>query len=393
MTLKQDYSFRKVFASACLGMLMFGMVIIILGSILPSLVDKFELDEVGAGILTSLLPLGILIGSLLFGPLVDRHSYKYLLVVSSLIIIGGMEGIAFTDNLFFLQGSILFIGVGGGAINGGTNALVADISGSNGSNRSANLSFLGVFFGIGALGMPLLLGFLSEYFSYFEIIAAIGLVLILPTILFMVIRFPEPKQGHGAPLSESVKLVRDPSLLLLGLILFFQSGVEGIISNWSTLFLVTESGFIHGNALFALSVFVISLTAARLVLTFILNRARSYKVLLISVVVTFSGIFCLMFSFPHHELVALAMLGIGLAAGFPLVLSYVGTLYPDLSGTAFSLVLVIGLAGNILLNFIMGLISSSLGIKIYPLLLMLCAICMAIVLIVTLKRISKNIYI
>jgi MFS family permease len=105
------------------------------------------------------------------------------------------------------------------------------------------------------------------------------------------------------------------------------------------------------------------------------------------------GIISLMVSFPYNELIGLALLGVGLAAGFPLVLSYVGTLYPKMSGTAFSLVLVIGLAGNIILNFIMGLISGSTGIKVYPILLMLCALCMAATLIVTLKRISKNTYI
>jgi fucose permease len=391
--MKQNYSFRIVFAAACLGMLMFGIVIIILGSILPSLIDKFHLDEVGAGVLTSLLPLGILVGSLLFGPLVDRYSYKYLLVVSSIVIVAGIEGIATTENILILQGSILIIGIGGGAINGGTNALVADISSNNASKRGSNLSFLGVFFGVGALGMPLLLGFLSEYFDYFEIIAASGLVLLLPAVLFTVIRYPQAKQGHGVPLKESLRLAKDPSLILLGMILFFQSGIEGIISNWSTLFLVTESGFIHDHALFALSVFVISLTITRLVLTFVLNRARSYKVLIISVIIAFGGIVSLMVSFPKHELVGLALLGAGLAAGFPLVLSYVGSLYSNMSGTAFSLVLVIGLAGNILLNLVMGLTSNSLGISVYPSLLIICAICMAIVLYLTLKRISKHTYI
>ena len=56
---------------------------------------------------------------------------------------------------------MFFIGFGGGIINGGTNALVADISAEN---KGANLSLLGVFFGIGALGMPLLLGVLSKHF-------------------------------------------------------------------------------------------------------------------------------------------------------------------------------------------------------------------------------------
>ena len=39
-----------------------------------------------------------------------------------------LEGIAFAPSLGFLRGAILLLGFGGGLMNGGTNALVADIS-------------------------------------------------------------------------------------------------------------------------------------------------------------------------------------------------------------------------------------------------------------------------
>ena len=390
-----SFSFHRVFSAACMGMLMFGMVMITLGSILPSLVEKFQLNEVDAGTLTSLLPLGILIGSLLFGPIVDRHSYKYLLVACSILIIAGLEGMAFTSSLFLLHGSLLVIGIGGGAINGGANALVADISGSGANQRrSANLSFLGVFFGVGALGMPLLLGILSQYHSYYQIISVIGLLLLLPVIFFSLITFPQAKQTHSVPLTRSFQLVKDINLVLLGLILFFQSGVEGIVNNWSTLFLVNERNFIQDNALFALSIFVLSLTLTRILLTFLLNHVRSYQVLIISVGCAITGILLIMAtSVPYREIIGLVLLGAGLAAGFPVVLGYVGALYPNLSGTAFSLVLVIALGGNILFNLVMGFVSNSYGMRAYPLLLLLCTISLAAILAVTLKRISKNTYI
>ena len=62
-----------VFYAACLGMLLFGMVMVTLGSILPSVVEKFHLEQIEAGSLVSILPFGILAGSLLFGPIVDRY--------------------------------------------------------------------------------------------------------------------------------------------------------------------------------------------------------------------------------------------------------------------------------------------------------------------------------
>ncbi|MDH3245882.1 MAG: hypothetical protein OEM26_14775, partial [Saprospiraceae bacterium] len=69
-----NYHFHKVFAAACVGMLLFGIVLISLGSILPELLNRFGLSEIQAGTLAAILPAGILLGSLVFGPIVDRYS-------------------------------------------------------------------------------------------------------------------------------------------------------------------------------------------------------------------------------------------------------------------------------------------------------------------------------
>ena len=59
----------------------------------------------------------------------------------------------------------------------------------------------------------------------------------------------------------------------------------------------------------------------------------------------------------------LICIGIGLAAGFPVMLGFVGNLYADVSGTAFSIVLTIALIGNMLVNFVMGVIAEHHGVQ------------------------------
>src|SRR5574338_513243 len=124
------YKHNQVFAAACIGMLVFGIMFITLGSILPSLAGKFFLDEVKSGTLTSILPIGVIAGSLLFGPIVDRYGYKILLIITTLLIIPAFEGIAFTDSLFVLQVCIFVIGWGGGILNGATNTPSTTSAGS-----------------------------------------------------------------------------------------------------------------------------------------------------------------------------------------------------------------------------------------------------------------------
>lgn len=383
------YKRTPVFAAACIGLFLFGMTLITLGSILPSLKTKFETDGLNAGILTSILPIGLLSGSLIFGPVVDRYGYKLLLIFSVLISAIALEGLAFTNSLPLLYGCMFLIGFGGGIINGGTSALVSDISTES---KGANLSILGIFFGIGALGMPLLLGALSEYFLYTTILAAVGLFMLLPVTWLFFVVFPEPKQAQGFPLKEGIKLLKEPALLLTGFFLFFQSGAESLVNNWTTSFLQDKVRTTNEDALYALSFSLLGLTIARLLLGALLKKISSYIVLMTSLLLVAAGGFILLYTFSYNfAFTALIITGAGLAAGFPVILGYIGQLYVRLSGTAFSIAFFIALSGNTLINYAFGMIADKYSIRHLPLLLIACTLCMIIILIVIKRKIAGKV--
>lgn len=135
-----------------------------------------------------------------FGPIVDRFGHKALLVPSCIIVLLGMEGLAFFESVPLLQASIVGIGLGGGILNGETNALVSDISGE--SEKGSRLSFLGMFYGLGALGIPMLLGSLSRHYSFETILLGIGVVMLAGIIFCIPVRFPAPKQAQGFPVKR-----------------------------------------------------------------------------------------------------------------------------------------------------------------------------------------------
>ena len=383
------YNKKIVFWAACLGMLLFGMVMLSLGTISTFLTNKFLLNQLTIGSLAALLPLGILAGSLIFGPVVDRYGYKYLLIICTILIIIGIEAISFTELFIVIQASFFLIGFGGGAINGATNALVSDISTES---KGARLSLLGVFFGVGAIGMPAILGFLSEYYSYESIIAGIGFGILLPVFFFFYITFPEPKQKQGFPIKKSIGLIKDSTLILIGFVLFFESAIEGITNNWTTTFLESEIKLNSENALYALSFLALSLTIARLILGGLLKKVRSYIVLLCCLGFIFFGAIVLMLSTNLiTSTLGLVLLGFGFAAGFPVILGYVGELYTDLSGTAFSMVFVIALIGNTLMNYLVGIIAHTYGIKYFVIIILISVILMFILLSIVLKQISSKI--
>ena len=85
--------------------------------------------------------------------------------------------------------------------------------------------------------------------------------------------------------------------------------------------------------------------------------------MLASLAIVLAGILFLQFSSNYYlSVTGLILLGIGLAAGFPIMLGLAGNRYAAQSGTAFSIIFTIVLTGNMLINYLMGVISKNYGI-------------------------------
>ena len=337
------------------------MAITTLGSIVPDLKEKFGLSDISIGALFTILPFGILAGSLFFGPISDRYGYRILLSIACISMFIGFEGIAFSSSLTVLNSCIFLFGLGGGAINGATSALIADISPEN---KGANLSFLGVFFGVGALAMPFILGFLQNSFSYEIIVSIVGFATLGVGISYLMLRFPAPKQSSGFLFREGLQLLKNRNLLMISFFLFFQSAFEGIINNWVPTFLSSSKNVSQEYALYALSVSVIGMVVMRILLGGIFKNLKSKHTWMISFASLFLGLIFLGFGTTYFQLCCgLFLIGSGLAAGFPIMLGYVGNRFKELSGTAFSIAFVIALTGNMIINYTMGIIAQRVGIQ------------------------------
>lgn len=363
------YRKNYVFAAACLGMLLFGIVFLSLGSVNNMLAERFQLDDRAIGTLTALLPFGILVGSLIFGPVVDRFGYRWMLVGASLIVGVALEGMALANDKGWVQVFVFAIGFGGGILNGATSSLAADVSEGE---RGAKLSLLGVFFGIGALTMPSTIAALSHTFSLSSIVAAIGALVLVPAVYCLIIQFPPPKLREVV-LTPAVgcALLRDPFFFLACLALAIQSGMEGMSNDWMTRYFKTA---IFGGtdnrereAQLALVALTGAMTVARFALSSVLKRVSARVVLLTSIATTIGGALILTMTANYTmALFGVLLVGIGLAAIFPVVLGFVGDRYTQLSGTAFSTIFVLALAGNMIVNKTFGHVAQEHGVSQYP---------------------------
>lgn len=342
-------------------MLTFGIVLTTLGAVLPTVIERFGIDKAQAGSLFLLMTFGILAGSLVFGPMVDRYGYKGMLLLATGLIVIGLQGIAFASSMSFLRIAIILIGFGGGIVNGGTNALVADISSEG---KSASLNLLGVFFGIGAVGVPFVLATMSGNFSNATLIASVGALVLFPFLFIAVTPFPAPKQPQGFPLGAAGRLTRDPLLILMGFMLFLESGMEIMVGGWTSTFVNEELDVKARTALVVLSLYWMGMMLARLALGTFLRSVPPVRVMYVCISIGLIGATTLLMTTSVSvAAIGVFMLGVGFAATFPTVLGFVGERYANLSGTAFSLVIAMALCGGMLLPWLAGVLGKSYGMR------------------------------
>jgi len=357
--MKLLYNKNIAFAAACSGMLIFGMTIVTLGSLANELKAKFELSNYDSGTLFSILPIGLIVGSLICGPVADRYGYKYLMVAAALGIFIGFEGIAFSQSINMLRLFIFLFGVSGGVINGATNSIIVDVSDEH---KGPNLSILGIFFGLGALGMPLVIGLLLNLVEPLQVLAGMGWLTLAMGIVYLFIQFPPSKTSQGGISIPWDKLLV-PLLILISFFLFFQSSLESIITNWTTTYIGSKNLMDEKQALFALSVHIIGMIAMRILTGGVMRNVSQVKILWICMALLLIGVVLMQFGADVISINAgLFLAGAGLSGGFPVMLGFVGHYFTALSGTAISFVFVVALIGNILINYLTGIIIEQYGI-------------------------------
>src|SRR5215472_7645202 len=110
---------RLLFVSACTGILVFGIVLAILGAVfgLPAMRSRLQVSLAEQGTLFLLLYLGIFVGSLVVGPLIDHLGNKANLLASSLIVASAMLLFAGAHSFGLASMAAILLGMGGGGLN------------------------------------------------------------------------------------------------------------------------------------------------------------------------------------------------------------------------------------------------------------------------------------
>lgn len=343
-------------------MFIFGVVLALLGTLfgLPAMRDRLGVDLAQQGDLFLLLFAGVCFATVAVGPLVDRFGNKLVLLVSAILVTLALVEFAAAHSLPSASIAALLIGLGGGGLNTSSNVLTSELYEGN---RGPMLNLLGIFYGFGALFIPLLAASITSLLPMPELLLCTAALPAIAVVAYAVLPFPLPREGHGMSWREILEVVRYPGLLLFGLLLFIESGNEAVLAGWTSTY-VGKAGAAAQLATWILAGYWAGLMLGRFCATRLLRHFRDVQVVLLSGFGALAGSAVLL-GVRSVPVLAAAVVFTGFAqsAIFPTTLAMIGDRYHRYTATAFGVLFAIGLAGGAVFPWAVGHISEARSVR------------------------------
>jgi fucose permease len=343
-------------------MLLFGVVLAILGTIfgLPEMRERLHVNLAQQGNVFLALYLGVFLSTILAGPVIDSFGNKVVLSTAALLVTTALVLFSQATSVSAAIIAGFTLGFGGGGLNTAANALIADLYVDD---RGAMLNVVGMFFGLGALLMPLFAAAVAGVVSIPQLLLGTAALAAACTTAYLLLPFPPPAERVGFSALASLKAARNPGVLLLTALLFFQSGSESSIGGWTSTY-AGSTGAAARTATIILAGYWAALTFGRFAATRALRRVSKTRLVAISGIGSMIGCAALLASaWPALMFAGAVVTGFSHAAIYPTTLAIAADRYQRLAGTIFGLLFATGLIGGMLAPWAIGHISQSAGLR------------------------------
>ena len=340
--------------AAILAIFVYGMIAAMLGTILPDLSDRFRLTPTQNGTIAFSQALGLMIASLGVGPLLDTEGDKAGLILGLAFIAIALFWLPRSKGYRSIVILLFLLGVGGGIVVTGANALVSGVSETH---RATALNLVNLFFGLGGLATPFISANVFKR-NWVRLCYTVASLTVASLAIQAVAKMPAPSGAAGFVLADAGPILGRPLLFLLGFFLFLYVSCEVGVWNWLPRHLIAQ-GIPESRALNILSLgFALGLLIGRVGVSPILIHVSAVTVTLVaSIAMAVTTLLMLRTSKPTAASVLVFIAGLAMAPVFPTTLAMVGNAFPRMSGTAIGFVITCGWAGLAVSSRLIGAIA------------------------------------
>ncbi len=218
---------KRLILGAQLAFLPTGVLMTLLGPMLPLLIARWALNDSQAGNLFLVQFLAAVVGVQLSGVLLARLGYRPAFL-SGLLLMAAGAALLYAGSVGLGMAAIGVYGLGVGLIVPTDSLLIAEISGDS---RTRAVNLLNFFWGFGAVFCSLMVAWASAHKMLPVFLGAVSLFLVLLVFAMWSLPFP-PAAAPSDRGPRWQELARNPVIWLFAAVFFFYPGAETAVGGW-----------------------------------------------------------------------------------------------------------------------------------------------------------------
>ncbi len=338
----------------------FGVCLVLLGANQADLAAALGLDLARSGLLVAALSLGLGIGVVGSGPLIDRWPRRPLFVAATLI--SALALLLVDASMGFARAflHVALVGLGMGVYETLLNAAI----GERFREHSAKpLVFVHAAATLGGmLGAPAI-GWIASHHHWIESFQWTGAIQLVLIAGALVVRFPAPPRTHQPTAAPEAAAPLSLALLPFAIIGFGYVGIETAMTIFAVPYATDalQLGAERGRS--AISAFWFGLFAARLALLLVRGRIDTRYLVASGLLGSAALAAGIGLGWRQSELV-FASVGVALGIVFPLMIALAGERFRDARATAIGLVAGAGALGGFAIPWLHGAIGDRAGVAV-----------------------------
>ena len=365
----------------------------LVGAAWPAIHTSLSIPVEAVSVITFLISGCTVLSSMFSSGIINKLGTARVTAFSTAMTAAALLGFSFVPSFLFMLPLAVVLGFGAGAIDSGLNNYVAL------HFKASHMNFLHCFYGVGVSLSPYLVsqalsgtGWRGGYRYAFYVQAVIAILLILSVPLW--------KKTSASAVQEEEKSVnltlrsmaKMPEVRLVWIIMLATNAIEYACGVWGSTYLVEEKGFEAEHGALALTIYYAGMSIGRLASGLLADKIRTWKRIGLGAVILA----------PAVAIMLLPLNGVVSVAGLFLIGLGNGSIYPnmihltphnfgkDVSQSVMGSQIAFAYIGVMLAPPMISLISGTIGIKTYPLVLVVLYASMVVALKCFVNRLKKQ---
>lgn len=356
---------RLAAASAVAGLFAYALTVTITPAAINQISPICHNSDALVGWLFRVAMIGFFVCVLLGGRYSDRRGKLPVLLVGCALMALGSFGFAGVKTYPMALFMTFVMGCGGGFVEAIAMGVIADVTSAH--QRTSVMNYAQIFFALGAVIGPMAVTWLltasTSYWRWAFTATAVACVFSALTVLSAMAKHEERPTGQTHK-GEWKALLKDRLVLMLSLGILLYVAAECGQASWLAKYFKSDLGTTEPIAAATVALFWGGIGVGRYFTTWTSRHLSDYAILCMAHgIALVCQVTLLVTHSPTVALIAVAVLGFGLAPGWPTIVSRASALHPKQSGTVLGIVVAAGALGAAIFPAAIGQAADYIGLR------------------------------